>query len=618
MSLWTRSSLFVLACAAAACGRAGAATPAPPLACAEGQAWVREKQHDLAEGRLLRALAPVTLDPGACAAEARQLASIALAASVSLGDGAALRRSPWAPLEAQELFAPDGPVVPFRDAAAAAAAYHSAVTAYRAGQWETAGKLGLAVGASAGELAPEGFILAARSAEREGLAARAARMWARAHRAGCGTGSSCAVEPPCEDLFGQTAFLGRFVSWYSASLCFRGSTHGVVVNGTWLVSPSSGKPHEPRALDVREIPSRTLLDRIDVPDFGFVCLSRDGRRRFGVLRDEDGKSFQVGSLGEAWQGRRIAVEGFPAPEKMHVADDGRLIDVGGNYAYDLEHEGSTLLMAGDVQVQLAHMGAGVVFLQFVPEDDVTGRRRYGIARWTIGAATSQVIFESDVLPQELGPPDAKNRFIMALGKGWVWMDGMTGKKLGGFNDASLSLDSFEPLGAAQPGRLVLNSRRGGAEEVWAVEVMTGKKERVAWLWHPPHDDVEETTRVLDELPVGSSTWGEAPGWSVVPSGGWSRYPTVGAAGKPTLAVVVAADRKGAMVVDEAGRFEILGEVSPLFLTSASCRPRTTDTPPPATPTWPLEVCAAAQEHRGLTEAWFRDLRAVAAPPTVPR
>lgn len=620
-SSWTRSGLFVLACAGAACTRHAAATAPLPQRCAEGQARVREKRQDLAEGRLLRALAPVPLDAGGCPVEALELASITLAASVSLGDDTALQRSPAAPPDAPELFAPDGPIVRFRDATEAASGYHRAVAAYRAGQWDAAGKLGLAVGASGGSLAPEGFILAARSAEREGRTARAARMWARAYRAGCGAASPCVVEPPREDLFGQTAYLGHFESWYSASLCFQGSD-SVVVNGNWIVSPSLGRPGEPRALDVREIPSRILLDRVDTADFRLVCLSRNGRHRFGVPRDGDGNSFQTGLLGEAWGGRKVVFRNLATAETMHVADDGRLIDVAGNYALDVERDGSTLLLPGDVQTQRAHMGSKALFLQYAPESDVAGRRRHGIARWDIGASTSKVIFESDVLPQELGPVDAQNRFVAAVGKSWVWMDGMTGKGLGEVTDTSTTLDTFQPRGVAQPGRVVLESRHGGAEEVWVMEIMTGRKERVAWLWRPT-EDATETTRVLGDLPAGSSTWSRAQGWDVAPSMEWSRYatPKVRGAGRQTLEVVVAADKKGALVVDDAGRFEVIGKVPPLFLASASCRPRSTGSPPArATPTWPLEVCAAALEEPGLTAGWFAtssEQPAPSAPTTAP-
>jgi hypothetical protein len=143
--------------------------------------------------------------------------------------------------------------------------------------------------------------------------------------------------------------------------------------------------------------------------------------------------------------------------------------------------------------------------------------------------------------------------------------------------------------------------------------VTGKSEGVEWLWYPNawtdvddhhvYDAKGDIRRALEALPAGSSTWGATPGWSV----SQPEYPNaknpvldVKAPGRAPMRVVLTADKKGAMVIAEDGSFELIGQVPAVLRASASCG------------AWPIEVCGAAQEEPGLTEAWFHDR---SAPPS---
>ncbi len=81
-------------------------------------------------------------------------------------------------------------------------------------------------------------------------------------------------------------------------------------------------------------------------------------------------------------------------------------------------------------------------------------------------------------------------------------------------------------------------------------------------------------------------------------------------------MLLTADGKGAMVIGpDRLHFEFVGEVPSVFRASAWCGSAQHSEPYPGIPVWPIEVCGAALEEPGLTEALLRT--ADDAPPEPP-
>lgn len=518
--------------------------------------------------------------------------------------------------------AADDPVVPFSSAANARAGYDRAVTAYLAEKWADAWRLGMAVGASGGDLAPEGLILAARSAERAGDAPRAARLWAKAYQVGCSAAKPCLPQLPREDLFGLTATLGKLIPKLSQASC-----SSSIVNGTWYVTPGTDGP------EIHEIPSRVLLEQLELPkDATAVCLSPDGHHRAAVVDrpfsigkvEGIDRSYYVGARGEPWKGP-LSTSAGTAPERTFVTNDGRVVTMD---QLQLAVVAPGHEMDRDVpwpkgyHPNSARMGPpGVFFAALERNDDVTTTTPGKLVRVDLKTGALTVLLAEEDTFYRVGPADEQGRFVVWTGGSTLWMDGLTGKILGKQpSDFFGGPDGFQD-GLTRDSALVTESNGFSL-----TDIVTGKSEEVTWVWHAPDPGVTGTPydpapilAVVRSLPLGTKgTFGDVPGWTVSQpfreSAHQRRQIQVNAPGQEPLRMVLTADQRGAMVVDASGHYELLGRVSPPFRASASCGPKGAANPPrPADTTWPLEVCAAALEKPGLTEAWFQQLRHRAAP-----
>lgn len=601
----TRALSVVVALSVADCAHGTPTQVAPGKAeCADVRLRVEQRRRDLAAGRLLRVVAGGSASPAHCPAESDALAALAVEARRSLG---------------AEL-TPDGPVSAFSSPADTSAGYARAVAAYLAGQWAEAGKIALAVGAGGGALAPEGFILVVRSAVRAGDEPRAARMWARAYQAGCSSGSPCTPQLPREDLFGLAATLGRFVPVFSSGYCSRGF-ETTVVNGTWLVtSAASGR-------DIREIPSRVLLEHIEPPEkAAFVCLSPNGRHRVAVVPEGQSVTFFASAAGESWRGPLPIDYTEPSSPNTFIADDGRVVGFDGVKLATVDPGYKTwrdVPWPKDYHPTSGRLGpAGTLFVALTRDDAVKTGPRHLISRYELQTGNHTVLLDAGGM--EVGPVDDRGR-LMVLGDGALWMDGMTGKPLGKTTSeypiGSPSVEFAPTAGMTRESSLVWEARGNGDVEFLLQDLVTGRDERVTWVWHAPDGWSNHTTfvpgdipRVVGALPLGASgTLGAIRSWTVSQkqtsdSVHVRRQIELHAPGREPLQLVVTADREGAMVMDRSGRFEFIGRISPAFRASASCGSKDAANPPaPSDRAWPLEVCAAALENPGLTEAWFNSV-----------
>lgn len=611
---WIPDGLLLFAFAGVACA-APAAPPGPTTVhatCVERRALAAKLRRELDAGRLLRALPPPNLDDATCPDERRQLRALGAEAAAFLGDMETARRLGGE--AAHPMFGPDAPVAPLGSPEEVRAAYGSAASAYLSGAWLEAVKLGLAVGAARGPLAAEGFILAARAAERTGDAARAARMWARAYRVGCQVG--CEVQPPRDDLFGRAALLGRFVPWHAEMLCSPALRWAAgVVNGTWHVAPwepaARRADPEAEAFDVREIPTRVLLDRVEAPPGAeLLCFSPDGRRRIAVALADDGhRSMVFGAMGQPWSGAR-PLDSSPAPDRTYVANDGSVIvrDELGFEVFPprLGASRAVLWPKGTAVRGAAVDGAGHLFVAL---DAQLGRYDLGTGKLHWVSARLRV--------DEVGPVSGDQKLAVRSEARIFWVDGRSGAVLGEVTGPDLNT-APAAAGIVRSAGLLWREGCGGQACFHAVDLATGVREPVQIAWRTPPDEAREreaASRALRGIVVGSPPrpWGSFSGWraSRVLRG---RDPLthvtvtlveVKAEGRAPLSVVISADEKGAFILGPDGRFELVGQFSAAFRASASCGEKGTHTPPfAADRTWPLEVCGAALEEPGITARWL--------------
>ncbi|APR76035.1 Hypothetical protein A7982_01382 [Minicystis rosea] len=530
----------------------------------------------------------------------------AVAACEKATDGA----PPVAATTAAPAVDPDGPAAALASEAEARATYDRAVLAHRAGQWAAAGELARSVGAYGGALGVDGYVVAARAAERAGNPARAARMWARAHAAACAAPSSCTVEPPRDDLFARAARYGKYVPWYGRDRCARAvRATSTIVDGSLQITPARAPAG---GYEVREVPSRVLLERIDAPaGADLLCWSQDGHRRVAVVpaTAHQKRTVLFGASGAGWTS--LALPDDVLPEMVgYVGADGRALFPTINRTPDREM--ITFVLADPKTSAIrklawtpppsspnASLGAGgEVYAGFAapsPKREMV----MGLSRYDVVKDKGVVLFE-DTSDADVGPVDEQGRVLVLSGRKLRWIEGSTGKVLAEMTSPiPTTHDGFGWLGVVPPSTVVWTK----ANVVRTADVATGTVAIGGIVWHPREGDappdLAAVTRALGDLPSGPSRkpWSAYPGWRVDRVDG-ARV-RVSAAGRRDLSVVVAADRKGGFVVDGDGRFEIIGDVPAAFRASASCR----DGGPDA-PALPVEVCAAALGHEGLTAAWL--------------
>ncbi len=578
----------------------------------------------------------------ACPAESQELAALCLSAAASLGDVEAVQRwSREAPpaAAAPPLFDPDGPVIASPSDAEARAGYDRAVAAYEAGSFAAAGSLALPVGAARGALAGNAFVLAARSAERKGDAPRAARMWARAHRVACKTREVCTLRWPEEDLFGLTARYGRYVPWYGMQLCTSGLTGHTIVNGTWQISSwSSG-------FEIHEIPSRVLLDHVDVDvslgaEAGNVspfCLSRDGKRRVGVVHDHatNKDTIVFGARGGPLARAPAMASTYlfaPSPRDTYVSSDGGALFNEGRVLWMFDPANarlrrvpasptapSAIVSEGDIGYLAGSLGERGYFYAYSPGPFPPAKGlEAGVLRYDLATGKGSFAYAGKLGDYDaMGPADEQGRFLAYDDDHLLWVDGPAGKVLAEMKNPShrLSPGQVDYIGVVPPSTIVWLDPR--EHLVYAANVAAGTVETESLFWHPDTSsnrrNLDEVTRTLGELPLGLRTEGSPPqkwsalrGWSV--GRPWGPGVTIDVAGKERgLDVLLTADWRGALVRAPDGRFELIGEVPDAFRASASCgrvQDGTHGLPSAGDPIWPVEVCGAALEEPGLVRAWL--------------
>jgi hypothetical protein len=582
---------------------------------------------ELAAGRLLRVLAAARADGGdaGCAARAKELATLCASAAASLGDPEGVKRcAAEATAGPATLFDPDGPVSPAASEADDRAEYTRAVAAYEAGAWPSAESAALRVGAGARSLAADAFVLAARSAERCGDAARAARMWARAHRAACTSPDACVVGMPSEGPFAVAASLGAYAPWKAEDLCPSRLAGRTVVNRRWEVSAwRSG-------FDVHEVPSRVLLEHVDAGENSeLFCLSRNGEHRVWVMRDEGTNRLWLhqGSRRGAMTDAILPPLFTPEPGATYVGDDGSLVFWwgGGDPILGFDSTRASLRRVPIARPIRESWGRpwlgdpGFLYAGFTDVQPPPKPWRSGVLRFDVATGKGVVLFDDATTQHNggLGRVDDRGRLLAFDNQRIRWFDGRTGKLLAEMKSPeSLDAASMRELGVVPPSTVVW--RDHSEHTVVAADVATGTVRNASLLWHPPHTsrdprNLETLTRVLGELPMGDPPrrWSDAGGFRV--DAAWEDGVWVDVTGKGYLKVALAADRKGALVVADDGRFEIVGQVPDAFRASLWCGHKGADQlPVPGRPQRPVEVCAAAFEERGLVAAWL------GAASTVPR
>lgn len=652
-SIQTFSRVTVLVACVSGCVRPRPAVstvpPNPGEACAPLRARVEGARRALAAGHLLRAHPVGGAIDSACPGESQELAALTLQAAASLGDAETVKRVSREPTAGAPpgLYSPDGSDEAIPSETDADNAYRRAVAAYLSGQWTLAGRLGLAVGAGGSSLAPEGFILAARSAERAGDSARAARMWARAHWVGCKGSSPCAVQPPREDLFGVTAHFGQLVPWSTEAYCSEliGSWTGIV-NGTWHVTPTRSETDRDVAYLLREVPTRVLIERVKgPPDSAFMCFSPSGRHRLAAarsLRRHHGVAHPylelwASEVGGTWAGPtdpKSPPDGRGArPDAGHalITNDGRIVLYGGPLTVIEPKHGrqKAIRLPKDVEVDRVNAGEGQLIVSFRSAHGTKGNR-YGVIRYDMAAEKMVTVYESGAGSVVGGTPDNHGRIVIGTyDDRLVWVDGATGKVLGEIKSFPMAADGS--VSGLLPSGGFVSAVEGGGLRLRAADLVAERVANVGLLWHGLDGGGrgDNLRAILEELPTGSSTRGFKAhrGWTA----SMSRvgYDTrthleapaiaVKAEGRKMLRLVITADKEGAMVLDEDGRFEFIGRVSAGFRASASCGARP-DIPQPFERAWPLEVCGAVLEEPGLTAAWLTALpyTPAAAPSAQPR
>jgi hypothetical protein len=598
-----------LALAAGACSPAGpapvTATPAP--SCAESARLIEQARRDLADGRILRLLTPELND--ACPAETGALLALARQAASLLGDPSvappgsiadATAPLPW--------FGSDGPAEVLATPQASRSAYADAVGAWEAHRDDEAAKGAIGVGASGGPLAVEGFVLAARVAERKGDAPRARRMWARAYHAAC-RDAPCAPRAPREGVSTTVASLGRYIPWNPQERCtYTLRRAPLVIAGTWLATGSG------EAIELRETSSHVLLERL-VPPGGaaFLCFSGDGQWRAGVS-PADGKrpaTLQLARKGGAWASIPLPAE-ISGESLFHVGNDGRAVIPQRRVNAVREETVYATFAPGDAAARIERwsppldglagsLGPGGTFLGRFFEGK-GAKARLGIAQYHLARAGGHVLFDAK-REAEPGPTDERGRALVLRDGDLLWIDGQSGKQLGDPKEAPFAAEStFGRVGIVPPSTVVWVD---ADSRLHTLDVATGARSELATVWRPPRDSAAALA-TLRQVFRSLGLTDEGGAWSAAMEG--TEIALVGP-GKPALRVVLTADRAGAMVVDPRGRFELLGKVPAAFRAAASCGPMTASDGP-----WPLDVCAAALEEPGLTAAWIGSPTAAPAPP----
>jgi hypothetical protein len=593
-------ALGALALAAAACSPAG---PAPLTAtsagsCAESASRLERARRDLAEGRLLRLLAPELND--ACPGEVSELLALARQAAFALGDPSAAPPRAAAGASAQlQRFGPDGPVEALPSAQERGSAYARAVGSWQAHRGADAARLAFAVGAGGGPLAAEAFILAARGAEQEGDGARARRMWARAYHAACRE-APCAPRAPREGVVAAAVLLGRYIPWNAQDRCTFTLKRGpLVLGGTWLATASG------EGIELRDMASRVLFERLEPPaGASFVCFSGDGQWRAAVsaAQGQGAATLHVARKDGAWSSTPLPAE-FSGESLFHVGDDGRVVIPQRRVNAAREETVCATYAPGDAAARVERwsppldgltgsLGPGGTYLSRFFERR-GAKARVGVARYHFAQAEGRVLFEAKQ-EAEPGPADERGQ-VLALRDGeLLWLDGASGKQLGGPRVAPFAAEAtLGKVGTVPPSTVVwadVDAR------VLSLDIATGARAEVAVVSRLPRDStaalatIAQLFRPLGLLMEGITWSARVDGAEIV----------LGGPGRPELRLTLTADRAGAMVIDQRGRFELLGSVSAAFRAAASCGPAAAIDGP-----WPLDVCAAALEEPGLIAAWIR-------------